>query len=271
MTKDLIDTRLRILSWNIWWRYGPFERRQPAIIDTLKNIDADVIALQEVWGDGDSNLAQVIAEELGYHHVFRSNGNTEKFEFGNAILSRWAIETSDFTMLFGHEGSDEKRLALFAKVNGPRGDIPVFATHLNWKFEHSHIRQRQVADLARFIRNHEFSDFPSVVLGDFNAEPQSEEIRMLKGLTTVPVEGMVFHDAWEVAGDVGSQGFTWDNTNPYVKAEYEPDRRIDYILVAPPKKESGAGQIVECRVVGNHPVDDVWASDHHALLAEVRY
>ena len=29
--------------------------------------------------------------------------------------------------------------------------VPVFCTHLNWKYQHGHIRQRQVADLARFV------------------------------------------------------------------------------------------------------------------------
>ena len=46
---DLIDTRLRVATWNVWWRFGPWAERQPAIAETLRRIDADVIALQEVW------------------------------------------------------------------------------------------------------------------------------------------------------------------------------------------------------------------------------
>jgi hypothetical protein len=26
---------MRILSWNLWWRYGPWERRREAIAATL--------------------------------------------------------------------------------------------------------------------------------------------------------------------------------------------------------------------------------------------
>ncbi len=40
-----IETRLRVLTWNIWWRFGPWERRRPAIGATLARLDADVIAL----------------------------------------------------------------------------------------------------------------------------------------------------------------------------------------------------------------------------------
>ena len=50
---DLIDTRLRVATWNVWWRFGPWEERQPAVAETLRRIDADVIALQEVWNAHD--------------------------------------------------------------------------------------------------------------------------------------------------------------------------------------------------------------------------
>jgi len=53
----VIETRVRVLTWNIWWRFGPWQRRQPAISSTLAQIDADIIALQEVWSDQTTNLA----------------------------------------------------------------------------------------------------------------------------------------------------------------------------------------------------------------------
>ncbi len=33
----------------------------------------------------------------------------------------------------------------------------------------------------------------------------------------------------------------------------------------------GAGHVVDCRIAGNEPVGGVWPSDHHAVLAELRY
>jgi endonuclease/exonuclease/phosphatase family metal-dependent hydrolase len=261
-----IDTRLRVLTWNIWWRFGPWESRRAAIAATLAALDADLIALQEVWSDETTNLAAELAAELGYHHVFASGLSRDGLGFGNALLSRWPIVRSESTKL--HDGG-EHRLGLFAEVDGPRGRLAVFSTHLNWRSEHSHIRQRQVADLARFVDRMSPEAFPPILCGDFNADPASEEIRMLTGLTTCPVEGLVFRDAWGWAGD-GGPGHTWDNANPYVLAELEPNRRIDYILVGAPKAR-GAGHVVECRVAGNQPVDGVWPSDHHAVLAELRY
>ena len=266
---DAIETRLRVVTWNIWWRYGPWERRRPAIAATLARLDADVIALQEVWGDGTTNLAAELAAELGYHHVFESSMEREGIGFGNALLSRWPMVRTESTMLHGQQETGEGRLALFAEIDGPRGLLPVFCTHLNWKYQHGHIRQRQAADLARFVDRMGPGTFPPIVCGDFNAEPGSEEIRMLTGLTTCPVEGLVFHDAWNWA-DGGGPGHTWDNANPYVGSKFEPDRRIDYILAGLPMAR-GAGHVVDCRITGNEPVDGVWPSDHHAVLAELRY
>ncbi len=266
---DLIGTRLRILTWNIWWRFGPWQERRPAITATLKKHDADVIALQEVWGDETTNLARELADEMGYHHVFAPSMEISGLGLGNALLSRWPIKQHDSTSLYGKKETGEGRVAIFAEIEGPHGSIPAFCTHLNWKFEHSHIRQRQVSDLARFVDSKRPWNFPPIVCGDFNADPASDEIRMLKGLTTCPVEGLSFHDAWSVAGGTGP-GVTWDNANPYVAVELEPDRRIDYIFVGWPQ-DRGTGHIVDCKVVGNKPLDDVWPSDHHGVLAELRY
>lgn len=264
-----METRLKVLTWNIWWQFGPWQQRRKAISATLAELDADIIALQEVWSDKDTNLAAELGKELGYSHVFAPSMHRKNIGFGNAILSRWPIKEHDEVMLSGAKETGERRLVLYAQIDGPRGPVPVFCTHLNWKYQHSHIRQRQVADLARFIDGKIPMSYPPVLCGDFNAEPDSEEMRMLKGLSTCPVEDLFFHDAWNTAGG-GGPGNTWENTNPYAVVEFEPDRRIDYILTGAPGAR-GAGHVVNCRVTGNKPVEDIWPSDHHGVLAELRY
>jgi endonuclease/exonuclease/phosphatase family metal-dependent hydrolase len=266
---DLIETRLRVVTWNIWWRYGPWQQRRPAIAATLRQLDPDVIALQEVWDDGAGNLAAELAGELGYHHAFQSAERMDGIGFGNAVLSRWPIARRDSRPLYGEEETGEGRVVVFAEVDGPRGPLPVFSTHLNWRFEHSHIRQKQVGDLARFVASMEPGAYPPILCGDFNANPTSEEVRMLTGETTCAAEGLAFRDAWKDGGD-GGPGYTWDNANPFARQGLEPNRRIDYQFVGFPKAR-GAGHTVHCRVAGNEPVDGVWPSDHFAVLAELRY
>ncbi len=266
---DLIETRLRVVTWNTWWRYGPWERRRPLLESTLRALDADVIALQEVWDDDTANLAEELGAALDRTVVYRESERREGLGFGNAILSRWPVARSGWRRLPGQEESGEGRAVLFAEIEGPRGPIQVFTAHLNWKLQHSHIRQQQVSEIARFVDAEGPRDYPPILCGDFNADPMSEEIRMLTGFTTCPVEGVVFSDAWRVAGD-GSAGFTWDNENEFTWLDFEPDRRIDYIFVGMAGAR-GAGHVVDCKLAGDAPVDGIWPSDHIAVVAELRY
>ncbi|MGR3291177.1 MAG: endonuclease/exonuclease/phosphatase family protein [Paracoccaceae bacterium] len=262
-------TRLRMVNWNLWWQFGPWQQRAPAILATLKQLDADILTLQEVWDDGSQNFAEQLANDLGYHFVYAPGARPNGIYMGNAILSRWPIESHEILSLYDDEKSPELRVALYAQVNGPRGKIPVFCTHLNWQAFHSAIRQKQVNDLAQFISRTRPWIFPPVIGGDFNADPQSDEIRMMTGQTASPVDNLVFHDAWSFAGDA-SDGYTWNNDNPHATGTLEANRRIDYIFAGWPRP-NGLGHIVKSRVVANSPVNGVWPSDHYAVLAEFRY
>src|SRR6185312_6967037 len=70
----LLDTSVRIVTWNIWARYGPWERRAPVILETLRGLEPDIVGLQEVWDDGERNHAREIADALGFEgFVFEPN------------------------------------------------------------------------------------------------------------------------------------------------------------------------------------------------------
>jgi endonuclease/exonuclease/phosphatase family metal-dependent hydrolase len=266
----LLETRVRVLTWNLWWRFGPWERRRPAIAATLAALDPDVVALQEVWGEpAGTNFAAELAEGLGFDSAYAARLELDGVQFGNAVLSRWPITSSTPTPLPAPPEADEQRLVLRADVDAPRGPLQVFSTHLNWRFDHSAVRQQQVRAIADVVAGARPRTYPPVLCGDFNAVPDSDEIRMLTGRAAGPVEGLVFHDAWEAAGD-GGPGHTWSNANPYAVLDLEPDRRIDYVLVGWPKA-GGAGHVTSCEVVGASPVDGVVPSDHYGVLAELRY
>lgn len=265
---DLVDTRLRVATWNVWWRFGPWEARQPAIAATLAALDADVVCLQEVWDDGERNQAAELAEHLGLHHAYTARLDMDEVRFGNAVLSRWPITASEHRELPAPPELDEHRRVLRATIDGPRGELQVFCTHLNWRFDQSAVRQEQVREVCRFVAASPGRTFPAILCGDLNAAPDSDEIRMLTGRTAVPEPGLVFHDAWEVAGD--GAGITWSNDNPHAAEDIEPARRIDYVLVGWPKA-GGRGHVLRAEVAGTEPVDGMVPSDHYAVVAELRY
>jgi endonuclease/exonuclease/phosphatase family metal-dependent hydrolase len=265
---ELITTTLRLVTWNLWWRFGPWEARQPAIAATLAELQPDLVGLQEVWSVGRTNQAALLAEQLGFHHAYATRFTGEDIQFGNAVLSRWPITAFEPRPLPAPPDQDEMRTVLRADIDGPRGPIELFTTHLHWRFDHGHIRQEQVRAITAFIQETAPRTYPALLCGDFNATPDADEIRMLTGRAAVPDPPLVFHDAWEVAGD--GPGYTWSNQNPYAAKDLEPNRRIDYVFAGWPKA-GGAGHVTSCRVVGTEPIDGVVPSDHYGLVAELRY
>jgi endonuclease/exonuclease/phosphatase family metal-dependent hydrolase len=258
-----------VVTWNLWWRFGPWERRAVAIEGALRRADPDVIALQEVWEEpGVRSQAAALAERLGLDVVSAADLEIEGVRFGNAVLSRWPIRSHDVRRLPHLDVPDERRLVVRADVDGPRGPLQVFCTHLNWRFDQSHVRQAQVREIADFVRSSPERSYPPLLCGDLNATPTSDEVRMLTGRAATPAPGLVFHDAWEVAGE--GPGFTWRNDNPFAARALEPDRRIDYVLVGWPHA-GGRGHVLHAGLVGIDPIDGVHGSDHTGVLAELRY
>jgi endonuclease/exonuclease/phosphatase family metal-dependent hydrolase len=271
----LLETRVRIATWNIWGRYGPWAARLPVITETLRRIDADIVGLQEVWEDDDRSQAAELAAALGYTEpVFAANLERDGARSGNAVLSRWPIGRREVRTL-PREGAGaaddegEERLAVLAEVDGPRGPIQVFCAHLSWRGDHSGPRQAQVAAICQFVRDTRPRSFPAVLLGDLNADPDSDEVRTLTGQRAVPVPGVMFRDVWEWVGNT-DRGATWSNDNPFAAASLDLDRRIDHMLVAAPKA-GGCGQPLTASLIGNEPIDSMFGSDHFGIVAELRY
>ena len=271
----LLETRLRLVSWNIWWRYGPWEARLPAITEALRQVDADIVGLQEVWDDDGRSQAAELAAALGYTEpVYEANLERDGARSGNAVLSRWPIGRREVRRL-PREGAGakddegEERLVVLAEVEGPRGPIQVYCAHLSWRGDHSGIRQEQAAAICAFVREHRPRSFPAVLLGDLNADPESDELRMLTGQRAVAVPGVMFRDVWEWSGNT-ERGATWSNDNPFAAASLDLDRRIDHILVAAPKA-GGCGQPLATRIFGDQPVDGMYGSDHFGVVTDLRY
>jgi endonuclease/exonuclease/phosphatase family metal-dependent hydrolase len=164
--------------------------------------------------------------------------------------------------------SDEGRLAVHARIDTPGGALPMFTTHLTWGLGRSALRVAQVRALARFVADHSTGcAYPPVITGDFNAEPGSDELRLLGGLVTDPaVPGLVLLDSWRYA-DPRDPGFTWDLRNPYQDDSLIPNSRIDYVLVGLPWE--GRGRVKSVGLAGTAPVRGVWPSDHFAVVADL--
>jgi hypothetical protein len=81
------------------------------------------------------------------------------------------------------------------------------------------------------------------------------------------VPGQVLIDAWRYA-DPADPGFTVARSNGYRAARTIPNSRIDYIFVG--LSRQGLGHVDSIRLAGDAPIDDVWPSDHYAVVADLQ-
>ena len=257
---------LRVVTLNIWNLSGDWRARRGAIVALLRRCKPDVVCLQEVIASARGNQAEWLAAELGGWSVAYAGSPPAAAtgQFGNAVLSRRPIEASAHAELpYVPDEHELPRLAVHARTGG----VDVFSTHLAWQLHDSSLRERQVRALVDFVseRSDPAARVGPVVAGDLNAEPDSTVVRYLCGLASLDGRSTYFQDAWRLAGD-GGPGFTWSNANPHAAKDGEADKRIDYVLSGFHGPALG-GRPVECRVVGDAPVDGVWPSDHHGVLA----
>src|SRR5690349_19782641 len=251
---------ISVLTLNTWNRSGPYPERRSLIRTALQRLQPDLLALQEVVG---KEHADELLSELGYHCEWLG------IEQGVAIAARWPIEQREELWLPGDGEPQGGGPALRGLVQSPYGVIPFTTTHtFYYATHHGFKRERLMPTLNDFARTKDKDHLPAILAGDFNADPESAEIRYLKGLQSLAGRSAYWCDAWEQGGD-GGKGITWSRDNQFAAWVPWPSRRIDYIFVAQPRMD-GAGTITECNVVMNVQVGGIWPSDHFGVLARLQ-
>lgn len=264
---------LRVLTLNVWNLSGGWRERREEIVAWLRRLEPDIVCLQEVIDDGARNSARWLAEAAGFPGVAFAGVEVDNdvagqsgLVFGPAVLSRWAIDDEAMFDLPNEPGpTDIARVLLHVRTRG----LDVFSAHLTSLYESGRLRELQCLAIDEIAagRIDPTSPVPAILAGDFNADPDSQEVRFLSGLTSIDGRSTYWQDAWRVAGSRGP-GFTWDNRNPFASAEHEPNRRIDYVFVGW-RRPTGAGWVESCRVVCDRALTGVFPTDHFGVLAEI--
>ena len=262
---------LKVVTLNLWGEQPPLDRRMQLAVDGLRALAPDVVGLQEVRQVPGSvpNQAETLARALGMEHYFEAATPWGGGDEGLAILSRHPIAARSMHEL-PHAVPTERRLVIGATVTTPDGAVEVYTTHLNYRLTDGGKREDQIVALDEHIGKRD-SELPKILCGDFNATPDSDEIRFLRGLHTSSGRRTFWQDAWERRHG-RADGFTWARANPYTARLrwLERDRRLDYIFVSPMKRD-GRGVVHDCRIVLDRAAaDGALPSDHFGLYAEVQ-
>ena len=171
---------LRVATYNIHKCRGIDQRVRPErIAHVLREMDADIIALQEVVGRGSharEDQARYVAEALGYHPAFGENRRHDGAAYGNLLLSRYPI--AGFWNYDITARGREPRGVLRTDVRLAGGHIlHLFNVHLGTAFLERREQARHMVS-PRILRNEELAG-TRIVMGDFNEWVPGDVTRLL--------------------------------------------------------------------------------------------
>ncbi|XP_076952433.1 uncharacterized protein LOC143626158 [Bidens hawaiensis] len=137
---------------------GSMEYASRSILDVLKEVDADVLALQDVKAEEEKAMRPLsdLAFGLGMNYVFAESWAPE---YGNAILSKWPIKKSKVQKIYDEQ---DFRNVLKATIDVPlTGELNFYCTQLDHLDEDWRMKQ-----VNAIIRS---SDHPHVLAGGINS------------------------------------------------------------------------------------------------------
>lgn len=258
---------IKILTWNIFmrprfWLKDEQVERAHAIVNQLKEEDADVVVLQEVF---DNKAFGIIEQGLKDGFNFRygpGKGGIVRLNSGVYILSKWPIINHE-TVKFGkaaHADRFANKSVHFIEAVKNGKIFQVFGTHLQAQNgeKYRRIRTTQFNVMAKLRDKHFRKGVPQIFAGDMNTprnnDGEYKEMVSLLDAEDGDISSELKHSANDASNDV-SEPVTG---NPEL---------IDYILLR--KNESRTKmllrKIVRYKFKRSSGREDL--SDHYALKA----
>jgi len=263
---------LRFVTLNLWGENGPVARRMALVAEELARLAPDVVALQEVRvAPGTGHQAESLAAACGLFTVFAPTTSWGGGEEGLALLSRFPIGDSSAATL-PHATTQEGRGVLSVRLDSPFGAVWAHVTHLSYREHEGTKREDQLQFIEAIMAEKATSSpNPHVLMGDLNAAPACDEIRWLRGETTLGGRRVYYQDAWDVVYP-REPGYTWAKENPFRAGMdwLRADRRLDYVFVSASRRD-GRGRIAHVARVFDRPDGEgIYPSDHYGVMADVQ-
>jgi endonuclease/exonuclease/phosphatase family metal-dependent hydrolase len=259
--------RLRVVTYNVLGPANPlWERRLPLIAATLRRLDADIVALQEV-PPGDPAVVRRLVDAT---FTVRPFSRTAPDGVGGLLATRWPHRVVAELDQRLDEQSLPWAATLLVEVETPVGPTLVAHHKPSWPFTAEKEREQQALAAARLVEQHAVRGQHALLLGDLDATPDAASVQFLRGRRSLAGEGVCYQDAWETAHP-DDPGHTFSAENPLVRAgevATAVSRRIDYVLVRS-GPHGPSLQVLSCERLLDRPVDGVWGSDHYGVVVDL--
>lgn len=228
---------IRLLAYNIHHGEGMDEVTDlQRIADMINDLNPDLVTLQEVDSvadrTGQTDQAAVLAELTDMSYAYGRFMPYQGGAYGMAVLSRWPIEERINVRLTDGE---EPRTALAVRVREPASEQELLLVGIHF-YRTEEERLAQAVDLVTFLDQ---EAVPVILAGDFNSEPESPVMELLR-------------EQWAVL-DKGDDRYTFSS--------FAPEKEIDFVLIRPQNR---------FEVLEHRPLDETIISDHRPIWTELR-
>lgn len=173
--------RFRIVTYNVHKCRGLDQRVRPErIVSVLREIDADIIALQEVLslnnGKRSDDQARFISEELGFAHRLGEARQLRGGAYGNVVLSRLPLVAAYNYDVSQHGREERGCLRVDVGLSGHQL-LHVYNVHLGTSYGERPLQARRLLDEEILNTQHLLG--PRILLGDFNEWTRGVASKML--------------------------------------------------------------------------------------------
>lgn len=158
------------------------------IAAVINQVKPDIVGLQEVhrktWQSRFHDQAAELMRRTGMHGWFGKSYENFGGQFGNLLLTRGEIANA-FVHPLPSIGEPRTVMETVVRIDGTI--LNVYVTHLTaWGNFNRKSRDEQLECVARHIRT---SRYPYLVIGDFNAPPNAEEVERFRKINAAQICG----------------------------------------------------------------------------------
>ncbi len=181
---------IKVLTFNIW--HG---KLLDEVIDFLKQQDADIVALQEVYNGQDSNLSEqyraatVLKERLDYDYSYFSAEylyTKMRVDEGNLILSKFPVINAKAAFIdtpYGESDNENPddfatmpRVLQHVELDSPAGVLNIVNFHGVWDLDGDNYSPQR-KKMAQAIIDGVHGKHKVIVAGDTNAKPTNPAMK----------------------------------------------------------------------------------------------